>query len=84
MQMRESAEVRSTTHYWGYRELTADEVSLVGGGYDGDCGPGCGAPGGSGGGDAGGPSLGDIGVTPSPSVGNVGGSGLPDFSGSGP
>jgi hypothetical protein len=42
--------VQTTTHYWGYRELDANEVDFVGGGYDGDgntmgdfggtCGPG--------------------------------------------
>jgi len=44
---------QSTTHYWGYRELSQDELCAVAGGYDGSCGPGCGDAG-VGSGDAGG------------------------------
>jgi hypothetical protein len=43
-------EVQTTTQYWGYRELTADEIHYVGGGDDGGDGGG----GDSGGGDSGG------------------------------
>jgi hypothetical protein len=28
-----------TSHYWGYRELSAEEINAVGGGYDGNNGP---------------------------------------------
>jgi hypothetical protein len=33
-----TSEAKVTSHYWGCRELTADEVSAVSGGYDGDGG----------------------------------------------
>ena len=39
-----TSEAKVTSHYWGYRELTADEVSVVTGGYDGNGGPGSGSP----------------------------------------
>jgi hypothetical protein len=45
MELQKNTEVKSTTHYWGYRELTAAELLLVSGGEDG---------GGDGGNDGGG------------------------------
>jgi hypothetical protein len=39
-----TCEAKVTSHYWGYRELTADEVSAVAGGYDGNGGPGSDSP----------------------------------------
>ena len=39
-----TSEAKVTSHYWGYRELTADEVSAVAGGYDGNGGPGSDSP----------------------------------------
>lgn len=55
---------KATTHYWGYRELTAEEMDAVSGGCD------CGAGAGDGGGDCGGacgnaPSMPDMTGTPS-------------------
>ncbi len=41
---RATSEAKVTSHYWGYRELTADEVSAVAGGYDGNGGPGSDSP----------------------------------------
>ncbi len=46
---RATGEAKVTSHYWGYRELTADEISAVAGGDIGDYadggdrgyGPGC-------------------------------------------
>jgi hypothetical protein len=35
MELQKNTEVKSTTHYWGYRELTAAELLLVSGGDDG-------------------------------------------------
>ena len=35
----ETTQMQSTSAYWGYRELNADEVMSVAGGYDGDNGP---------------------------------------------
>ena len=35
-----SSKPNSSTHYWGYRELTADEIKRVGGGDDGGGGSG--------------------------------------------
>jgi hypothetical protein len=34
METQKHEEVRTTTSYWGYRELTADEIGEVGGGVD--------------------------------------------------
>ena len=39
--------MQSTSAYWGYRELNADEVMSVAGGYDGDNGPSGGEAGGA-------------------------------------
>ena len=39
-----TGEAKVTSHYWGYRELSADEVYAVAGGYDGNGGPGSGSP----------------------------------------
>jgi hypothetical protein len=39
MELKEYESTKTTTKYWGYRELTADELLQVGGGDDGD-GPG--------------------------------------------
>ena len=39
-----TSEAKVTSHYWGYRELTANEVTVVAGGYDGNGGPGSGSP----------------------------------------
>jgi hypothetical protein len=48
-------EVQTTTQYWGYRELTVDEIQYVGGGDDGgDSGGGDSGGGGDYGGDYGG------------------------------
>lgn len=50
MVLIKNGQTRSTPHYWGYRELSADELLVVGGGEDG----GGGADGGAGdSGDAG-------------------------------
>lgn len=50
MELKKNEESRTTTHYWGYRELSAEELLMVGGGEDGgDAGDA-----GDGGGDAGG------------------------------
>lgn len=35
MEMRGYEESRTTTHYWGYRELSPEELLMVGGGDDG-------------------------------------------------
>jgi hypothetical protein len=34
MQMQQHEEVKTTTNYWGYRELSANEIEEVGGGGD--------------------------------------------------
>jgi hypothetical protein len=34
MEMQKREEVKTTTNYWGYRELSANEVQEVGGGGD--------------------------------------------------
>jgi hypothetical protein len=36
MELQTNEEIISTTHYWGYRELTAAELICVSGGSDGD------------------------------------------------
>jgi hypothetical protein len=55
MELIKNGQTRSTPHYWGYRELSADELLCVGGGEDG----GGGADGGGfGGGNYGGYSGG--------------------------
>jgi hypothetical protein len=38
MELQKNTEVKSTTHYWGYRELTAAELLLVSGGDHDDSG----------------------------------------------
>lgn len=43
----ETTQMQSTSAYWGYRELNADEVMSVAGGYDGDNGPSGGSAGGA-------------------------------------
>lgn len=40
MELQKYDEPRTTTHYWGYRELSADELLMVGGGDVGDYGDG--------------------------------------------
>lgn len=60
MAMSKNEESKTTTHYWGYRELSAEELLKVGGG-DGD-GDGDGDGGDSGGGDCGGGDCGDGGA----------------------
>jgi hypothetical protein len=34
MEMQQHEEVKTTTNYWGYRELSANEIEEVGGGGD--------------------------------------------------
>jgi hypothetical protein len=34
MEMQQHKEVKTTTNYWGYRELSANEIAEVGGGGD--------------------------------------------------
>ena len=43
----ETTQMQSTSAYWGYRELNADEVMSVAGGYAGDNGPSGGEAGGA-------------------------------------
>lgn len=42
MELQKRNEQNTTTHYWGYRELSTEELLLVGGGEDGGDGGGCG------------------------------------------
>lgn len=34
MKIQNNEQVKTTTHYWGYRELTVEEMYMVGGGGD--------------------------------------------------
>jgi hypothetical protein len=36
MELKQHEQAKTTTQYWGYRELTTDELLRVGGGDDGD------------------------------------------------